>query len=231
MPQIPCPEKTCGQAKVSTTAAICPSCGCDIQKFLRDDLTRSAVGFALAPLDAWQSHFWYYTGCRGTYIDVVAEGWINVHDPLMTLRYRALDGKETTICVIRSPTDGLVVRSRVVLRTMPNIGYAYAPPPTSQEFIVVRPWRHHVHVLGEPSEQVHWCNSYSFAPLIEAIYQAVAGQNFFSRLFNALFPDRAFRKLDPKQFFETKVDLLKTADALQYTHAIWLPEWNFTSDA
>jgi hypothetical protein len=187
------------------------------------------VGFALSPLDYWSSHFWYYSGCRSISTDVAAPGWVECHGPLMTLRYHNSSGKEKA-CVIQSPTDGLVVRTKVRFRTMPNIGYGYENAHANREFIVVRPWRHHVSGEGKPFDPVSWYNTFSFDPLTEAIYDAVTGDSVLSGLLNLAF-DQGFRKFDPKHFFKTKEELLKAADELRHVYAIWLPDWDFSSDS
>lgn len=210
MPLIPCP--VCGH-NVSSTAEKCPSCAHDIQKFLRDDLTHHAVGFPVLPLEAWEAHFWYYSGCRSTQIELPSEGWIKCHEPLMSLRYYANDGKEVK-CTISSPTDGLVIRSKIVLRRMPKIGYTYDPGPSSRGFIVIRPLKKHVINKEIPFERVSWCNSFCFDPLIQEIYDAVTGKNTFSQLLSLASPSGGIRKLDPKKFFNTREDLFKAASDL-----------------
>lgn len=124
-----------------------------------------------------------------------------------------------------SPFEGLVVRSHIMLNTPPDVRYRHSWGGEEREFMVLRVRRRNV-TEGKPFEPVEIPGAY--AGLVEFIRASVEGTSLSAALLNLAF-DSGFRKLNRKGMFRSKGDLLEAAEALVHVHAVWLPDWDFTT--
>jgi hypothetical protein len=211
-PLIPC--RACNH-KVSITAPTCPNCGDNVQGYIKDEFPTRAVGFPIGPLASWEPHFWYYGGCKGTDVVPALVGWVNRHEPLLTLSYH--DGEPSKV-VIKSPFNAIVVRDRIRIDKHVDINYPGWGGINDREFVVLRPKRSDAKE-GAPFEQVD--TSYAYNPLRDRIHEFVARVGLFGP------SNKGYRKFDPKNIFDSKEAVLQKALQLSEVKAVWLPDWDF----
>lgn len=213
MSLMPCPER-CGRDKVSTTATSCPSCGCDVQAFLRTKLSTQAVGFPLDPIHYWFNwHFWYYGHPAVSEPVVAGPGWIEAGDPLVKL------GSVS----IRSPFSGLVLRKSMHVAQGIEVGYL----SRCHEIAVIRP-EVGLSRPGQEREEFEPLEiSTAFWELIGAIEKAELGDNLMGRFVNRVVGFRS--SFDKKGKFASSDELISAALKLKDVTAVWLPDWDFES--
>ena len=209
MSLIPCPD--CSKKEVSTSASNCPSCGCDIQKFLKDKLCQNAIGFPIRPFYYWYEWcFWYYWGCRHDLIGLAKPGWLDAGASIMNIED----------AFVKSPFPGLVLHSGIKLTNKIDVGAGFQ----CDKFVVVQPLKSYVSSEAEPFNKYEI--SGSFQPFIDAIWDAEHSGDFFELLFKKIFKRPS--RFNMKEHFSSREQLLEKAKELNNVFAIWLPGcWDF----